>query len=378
MTVEQDSTSTTENNGPEGAAGAEPDNRKQASAPWQIAVRSRLGQLELTQRLLGNVTPDSGPTRPPPDGPGADDQPSRATRATMLAAQATERIAAAKAAANLRRTFRSSGRPTRAWWRGSDIEKAWTETHAAEALIIASAPIGCERSVPVILDAVAIAGERLKPTDHRLVELQKATKDLPGEPETITETVIGLAATTVSAAYEAADLEQRQVRDFRNVLIMMTLVLTVFAGTLALLPQFWPNLFSMCWDSPSGAQVCPVSGFGASRGDVATIELMGLIGAMLTGALAVRRIRGTATPYAVPMLSLIVKLPIGALTAFGSLLLLHLLSAFSVHSSVEIAAYAIIFGASQQAFTRLIDKQAQNVLDSVPTAGKDGAKEDDP
>jgi hypothetical protein len=99
---------------------------------------------------------------------------------------------------------------------------------------------------------------------------------------------------------------------------------------------------------------------------------------MLTGALAVRRIRGTATPYAVPMLSLIVKLPIGALTAFGSLLLLHLLSAFSVHSSVEIAAYAIIFGASQQAFTRLIDKQAQNVLDSVPTAGKDGAKEDDP
>ena len=298
----------------------------------------------------------------------------------MLAAQATERIEAAKAAANRRRrgSWRLWGgdRRIRAWWRGSDIEDAWTETHAAEALIVASAPPGCERSVPIILDAVAVATERLKPADRRLVELQKATKDLPEKRDTITETVVGLAATTLSAAYEAADLEQRQVRDFRNVLIMMTVVLTAFGGILALLPQFWPNLFSMCWASTSGGAVCPLSGFGGSKGDVAAIELMGLIGATLTGALAVRRIRGTATPYAVPMLSLIVKLPIGALTAVGSLLLLHLLSAFSVHSSVEIAAYAMIFGASQQAFTRLIDKQAQNVLDSVPTAGKDDAKDD--
>ena len=120
-----------------------------------------------------------------------------------------------------------------------------------------------------------------------------------------------------------------------------------------------------------------MTGFGPSSGDVLVIELMGLLGATITGAAAVRGLRGTATPYAVPMMSLLVKLPIGALTAIGGLILLHLLNSFTIHSSAEMAGYALVFGASQQTFTRLIDKQAQNILDSVPSMGKDAAKDPD-
>jgi hypothetical protein len=42
--------------------------------------------------------------------------------------------------------------------------------------------------------------------------------------------------------------------------------------------------------------------------------------------------------------------------------------------TAQLLAYALIFGASQQAFTRLIDIQTQSVLDSIPTRNRDTAK----
>jgi hypothetical protein len=46
----------------------------------------------------------------------------------------------------------------------------------------------------------------------------------------------------------------------------------------------------------------------------------------------------------------------------------------AVAGTAQLVAYALIFGGSQQAFTRLIDIQTQNVLDSIPTPNRDAAK----
>ncbi|MFE5242727.1 MULTISPECIES: hypothetical protein [unclassified Streptomyces] len=64
----------------------------------------------------------------------------------------------------------------------------------------------------------------------------------------------------------------------------------------------------------------------------------------------------------------LLKLPTGALTAVLGLLLMR--GAFvpglsALDSSAQIIGWAIIFGYSQQIFTRLVDRQGQAVLDAV-------------
>jgi hypothetical protein len=161
-----------------------------------------------------------------------------------------------------------------------------------------------------------------------------------------------------------------------------TFALTVFAAGLGLLGSLSPGNVNLCVPQTqpvTQAQVtCPTARSAPSGGDVFFVELVGLLGASLIGSIAIRKMRGTSTPYAVPMASLLVKLPTGAMTAVGALILLRagvLGPAVAASATPQILAYALVFGASQQTFTRLIDQQAQTVLDSIPSTDRDPAAE---
>ena len=111
--------------------------------------------------------------------------------------------------------------------------------------------------------------------------------------------------------------------------------------------------------------------------DAVVVMLLGLAAAAVTGAAALRRIRGTSTPFAVPMALLALKLPTGALTAFLGLILLHgefVPGLSALDSSGQILAWALLFGAAQQLVTGLVDKKAQSVLDSVGSDTDDGGQ----
>ena len=87
--------------------------------------------------------------------------------------------------------------------------------------------------------------------------------------------------------------------------------------------------------------------------------------------------RAMATPFAVPMAAMLVKPPTSALTAVAGLLLIRagmLGPMVAASGTAQLVAYALVFGTSQQAFTRLIDIQTPNVLDSIPAHGRDTAK----
>ena len=69
------------------------------------------------------------------------------------------------------------------------------------------------------------------------------------------------------------------------------------------------------------------------------------------------------------------KLATGALTAFLGLMLMR--GAFvpglsALDSSAQILSWAIVFGYAQQLFTRLVDQQAQTVLEGVGGRGAGG------
>jgi hypothetical protein len=92
---------------------------------------------------------------------------------------------------------------------------------------------------------------------------------------------------------------------------------------------------------------------------------VGLISAAVAAAYSLRSIRGTSTPYSLPVALAVLKLPTGALTALLALLLMRgefIPGLSALDSSGQIIAWAIIFGYAQQLLTGFIDRQAQDVL----------------
>jgi hypothetical protein len=189
----------------------------------------------------------------------------------------------------------------------------------------------------------------------------------------------------IAAAREAnaeARREVTRVRSFRNVLLVTFAILTVAAIGVAVLGVVQPTAVPLCFqpdgkvvcptgESPAGDDVDAVIAATVSPWDLALVELMGLLAAAVAAAFALRGIRGTTTPYGLPVALALLKLPTGALTAVLGLLLMRgqfVPGLSALDSSAQVLAWAIVFGYAQQLFTRLVDTQAQVVLDDV--AGK--------
>jgi hypothetical protein len=105
-----------------------------------------------------------------------------------------------------------------------------------------------------------------------------------------------------------------------------------------------------------------------SRGDIALVELIGFAAAAIAAAAAIRHVRGSSEPYGIPIALALLKLPTGAVTAFVGLLLMRggfVPGLSALDTSAQILAWALIFGYSQQLFTRLVDQKGHSVLDAV-------------
>ena len=214
------------------------------------------------------------------------------------------------------------------------------------------------------------------------------------------------------AAYHAANSQRRReflrLRTFRNVLLVATALLLVVAVGLGILGSARPDLLPICF-APDNKVVCPTeemtvappasSGAGAGQAndtspdetttpdideaiaatvspwDLWLIELIGLVAAAVASAFALRGIRGTSTPYSLPVALAGLKLATGALTAFLGLMLMRgrfVPGLSALDSSAQILSWAIVFGYAQQLFTRFVDQQAHNVLESVGGRGAAG------
>lgn len=296
-----------------------------AKNAWKVVVEARLA--EVTQRIESDVP---APDRPYPSG----------------------RVATATSAVN------STPTPIGAWT-GSDVETAWINLHAAE-VACAQHPAATAAEA-VALAALARAKRSLPQDDPRVTALTEAVK-VPSTPATV-----ALAAGTLEAAFAASDEDHRQLRSFRNILFCVAVGALMIALLVGLIASWSPKSVNLCWSTDS-AMYCPTERSGATGGDVFAVELLGMLGAALVGAVAVRRLRGTSTPYSVGIASLALKVPLGALTAVAGLLLTHLITGFAISSALQLKAYALVFGGAQQAVTTMLDRQAKNVLDSVTTS----------
>ncbi len=277
---------------------------------------------------------------------------------------------------------------------GARLGKVGSNLYAAEADLLRRAPV--EYVCGELPSLEAHVRRHLQADDPRRVRLEDITRKVMdkgggGLEQEDRESAIAAAR----AASSAAEREQQRVRSFRTIIAAATLVLFAIAVLVALLGALRPRLLPLCF-SPQPSQneppvlVCPVRESPLDRDvdevvrvtvtswDVPLVMIVGMVAAGVTGAVALRRLRGSSTPFGVPVALNALKLPTGALTALLGLLLMRggfIPGLTALDTTPQIIAWAVVFGASQQLFTGLVDRQAQNVLDSVggktytPTGG---------
>ena len=300
---------------------------------------------------------------------------------------------------------RTAARSTQGRHWGARTERAVGNLDAAEALVLRRSPDDYLRAQ--LAELVAFAQAHLPPGHPERVWVQEFVgmhRAPDGKAAPVNQTPIADADRSglVSVRRTAGAAERREharLRSFRTVVVLTTIALALIAVGLGVLGVRAPRLIPLCF-APQGSAtvVCPTATAAAGTvatplpageaatvlrdtaagWDIAVVMVVGMVGAAVTGAAAIRRMRGTSTPFAIPLLLLLLKLPAGALTAFLGLLLLHgqfVPGLSALDDSGQILAWAVIFGAAQQLVTGLVDKNAQAVLDSTGPAPMTAAKE---
>jgi hypothetical protein len=247
--------------------------------------------------------------------------------------------------------------PIRAWF-GQDVEAA---RNRIDAVLVALIRLSPPKTVKAKLARIISYGEQVLPDSDECMKNLHMHADQSELSEDDRESI----GEAVKSVCEGCRKQDRRLRSFRNILLGTALFLVLLAVVLGVVGLADPSAMYL------GTQT-------ATRWDIFAIELLGLLSASLVGSVAIRQMRGTSTPYGVPMASLLLKLPAGGLTAVAAVLLIRsgIVGREVVGTDgVQLIAYALIFGAAQQTFTRLIDRQAHNVLNAVPTIDRDAAKQ---
>ena len=260
------------------------------------------------------------------------------------------------------------------WWRGTLVEAAYRNMHTARAQMIdLYEKEELRAEIPMV---VARANATMHRDDPRCITIP----DLEAEP---VECLRPRMRRVVGDTYENLDLKHSQLRSFRNILLIAATFIAL--GVIATLffvsenPHLMPLCFpkqvisstdpaltivtGMACPTSSGSQASP------SSADILVVAVLGALGGALAATLSIRNLKGTSTPYDVPVALAFLKVPLGALTAILGLIAIqgNFVPGLSVlDSQGQILAYALVLGFAQQTLSRALDKRAQTLLEGLP------------
>jgi hypothetical protein len=240
-------------------------------------------------------------------------------------------------------------------WSGAEIETAWQSLKEAERALLMLQPDPVVRARIPELRAAVLAG--LPPGDPRVLEYSQVLSGEPGgviEREQLRE--------IKRAVDEAADLAHANVRIYRNIVIVLGLLLLAFAAGAAV----WNGLDS------SFLAICqrPAAGGGCTENaDVLELELAGVLGGLVAALWALLRLDVFAGPYRVTLYQSLLRIPAGAVVAlFGALLLQSgALDLLVAQQGDKLLAYAVVFGFAPEVLLRRLDKRAGELMSAART-----------
>jgi hypothetical protein len=260
---------------------------------------------------------------------------------------------------------------------------AQTHYDTAHTMMLRMAPL--EKIAAMVPGLLAHIREHLAVSDERRVQAEQIALSVRAGG-VLDEAQRQILADAASVARQAHLKENLRVRSFTQIVYGLFAVLTVVVVLVGLVGALSPHTVPLCFlpegigvvcatgseavdrSQPPGADVDELFARVASPWDYAVVQFVGMVAAAIAAAASLRRIRGSSTPYNVPVALALLKLPTGALTAVLGLLLMRgefIPGLQSLDSSAQVIAWAVIFGYAQQLFTRFVDNQAQTVLNSV-------------
>jgi len=297
---------------------------------WRVAVASEADRLEAQldaavsadaryPGLAPGLLPAGGPAGTLPGGP-ASEAPVPGPAATILSAIQQAR---AIATGNPERRLRD-------WWFGTSIESAWQALHLAAEQLVMVQPEEDLRALAPHLESLARGtfGPDRARAEEQAVSQWNADPVARPDPR--------VAQRILQAYHASSDAQHQQIRGLRN--LMYILVSAVVAIDCAL----WA----------SGVTTGTIVGLGALAGALSVVFAL--------------RAGIPPGPYNVLPVQSMLKVASGAATALMAVKILDYVSGAPA-SAVRDSMYAVVFGFSQQAFTRLVDQQA-GTLSRGPSA----------
>jgi len=169
-------------------------------------------------------------------------------------------------------------------------------------------------------------------------------------------------------AMDVSDNLQAEARGLRNALmvasaaIFLVLVLVGGAGLIE------PHVIGLCV-STGKQEACPL-GASPHGFDVFAVELVGMLGGLLSIVIPLATGERIKTPYRVFNQQLVLKTLAGAATAVGGVLLLAggVIETIKLDSTAAILGYAVVLGFAQQIVTGAVDRRADSLAKQTPTA----------
>ncbi len=255
------------------------------------------------------------------------------------------------------------GRPRRGqrlagWWYGGPCDQAWRHVHEAEARVTALLPDGerRQRMAAILFDARAV----LEPGDP-LLALQPEQVAQDATPEKARE--------LVRRYRQVWDDRYIRSRAYRNRLIILTAVVTLFIAVLVTCAA--TGILRVEAAAGGGALRLDPPAWGPSFAGLVTaagIATLGAAGGLLAGARQVTEVGGVYNPFFLPWHSLALKIQMGALCGtLGVLIMLAgIVPEVRLGRWLDVVLWALVFGATQQLVTTLVDKKVSNLVTSTP------------
>lgn len=296
---------------------------------WQAEVIGRAD--ELRGRLeVARGTPD----------PASDET----KRAATFGAVERSLESAERAAGPLKGTSR-----LKAWWNGAAITEAWESIHHAELALLTVEPTNDAKGIlPRLLAWIESTIEDPK-------RLARHEKTLAAQIEEDTFEPVRVRAALMDVIAANRD-RYANLRVFRNILISVTALLTALVIVVIAWHAANPDFLSLnlC---PEGASTCRS---GPPKAEVALVALLGAIGGSLALAFGLSESQRAPSRYDPKVWLAFLKPVTGAVTAILGVIFVK--AEFLVQpagdSSYLLLVYAILFGFSQQLFTRVADRKA--------------------
>ncbi len=249
-------------------------------------------------------------------------------------------------------------------WTGEQHERAWMELHEAEAEVpeVLSEEELYVHGEEALRQGQATLGEK----DPRVTHLSELIGKRDG-----TASRAALAAEiahVTRAVYDRKDESYAQSRNYRNRLIRLSGIGLVGVTLLIVATALGPiDLNSAGYAGIPSGWVTPL-----------LITLFGALGAFVSSIPALSRMHGSRNPFHLPHYQMLLKVTTGPLFAFFGIVMLQsgvIQELNPARTLLELLVWAAIFGSTQHAVTRLVDRKVNDLVSGTPdTQNKPAAR----